>query len=92
MIQENELILLILGIGVLAFFTMGRVRIKELPRWRMFLLAFTVLVVGWIFTILEGFFWPEVFNLIEHSCYAVNSILLAVWCWWIFTDRKWMVK
>ncbi|MBW2365308.1 MAG: hypothetical protein JRF25_09650 [Deltaproteobacteria bacterium] len=92
MIQENELILLILGMGVFAFFVLGRVRIKELPGWRTFLLAFAVLMVGWVFTVLEGFFWPEVLNLLEHICYAVNSILLAVWCWRVFADRGRAVK
>jgi hypothetical protein len=87
MVQENELILLILGIGVLAFFALGRVRIKELPGWRMFLVAFAVLTIGWVLTVLEGFFWPYALNLLEHVCYALSSILLAVWCWQVFADR-----
>ena len=88
MLQENELILMILGIGVLVFFTGGRVRIKELPYWRTFLMAFAVLMIGWAFTVLEGFFWPYALNLLEHICYAVSSILLAVWCWRVFSVRK----
>ena len=87
MIQENEVVMLILGIGVMIFFTAGRVRIKELPSWRMFLLAFVVLLAGWVLTVLEGFFWLETLNLIEHICYAVSTILIAVWCWRVFVFR-----
>lgn len=92
MIQENELILLILAMGVLAFFVVGRVRIKELPGWRTFLMAFAVLTAGWALTILEGFFWTDTLNLLEHTCYAVSSILFAVWLWRVFADRGEEVK
>jgi hypothetical protein len=83
---------LILGLGVLGFFIVGRVRIRELPRWRLFLLAFTALCVGWMFTVIEGFFWPVVLNLVEHICYAVSSIIFALWCWRIFSSRRGVTK
>jgi len=36
MIQENELILLILGIGVMVFFAANPPKIRELPGWKTF--------------------------------------------------------
>ncbi len=87
MIQQNELVTLILGLGVLAFFVLGRVRIRDLPGWRLLLLSFTVLCAGWALTVLEGFFWPDVLNSVEHICYAVSAILFALWCWRIFSDK-----
>ena len=92
MIQENELVTLILGMSVLAFFVAGRVRIKILPAWRMFLLAFLVLVAGWMLTVLEGFFLPDLLNLLEHLCYAASTILFALWCWRVFADKGVVVK
>ncbi|MCK4514528.1 MAG: hypothetical protein KAU31_04680 [Spirochaetaceae bacterium] len=88
MIQQNELVTLILGMGALGFFVLGRVRIRELPRWRFFLLSFTALCVGWVLTVLEGFFWPAALNLAEHICYAVSSIVFALWCWRVFAGAR----
>ena len=88
MIQQNELVTLILGMGAMGFFVLGRVRIRELPSWRLFLLSFTALCAGWVLTVLEGFLWPVALNLVEHTCYAVSSILFALWCWRIFSERR----
>ena len=87
MIQQNELVTLVLGMSVLGFFALGRVRIRELPRWGLFLLTYAVLCAGWVLTVLEGFFWPNTLNVLEHICYAVSSILFALWCWRIFSDQ-----
>lgn len=88
MIKENEIMVLILAIGVWVFLTVNRARIKQLRGWRTFLTAFAVLTAGWVLTILEGFFWQEALNLSEHICYSVSSIFLALWCWQIYTDER----
>jgi len=92
MIQENEIVTLILAMGVFAFFAVRHVRIKEIPAWRTFLLAFVALTAGWALTVLEGFFWSNALNLLEHVCYALSSILLARWCWLAFAGGKEVVK
>ncbi len=84
MIQQNEVILLLLGIGVLIFLMANRGRLHRLPASRMILLAFYVLLGGWLLTNLEAFLLPELFNLIEHLCYAASGVLLAVWSWKVF--------
>jgi hypothetical protein len=88
MILQNELVTLILGLAALAFFVVGRARIKNLPRWRLFLLAFAALSAAWVLTVAEGFFLPTALNLIEHICYAVSSIAFALWCWRISSDHQ----
>lgn len=88
MILQNELVTLILGMSALGFFVLGRVRIRELPGWRLFLLTFALLVAGWVLTVLEGFFWPIALNLVEHICYTVSSILFALWCWRLFSAKR----
>ncbi len=92
MIQENEIITLILAVGVLGYFAVSRGRINELPAGKTFVLAFAVLTAGWILTLLEGFFWPEALNLLEHICYAASSILLACWCWRVLADGRRAVR
>jgi hypothetical protein len=81
LIQENEIITLVLGLGVLCLFLLGRLRIREIPAWHYFLASFVTLVAGFIFTVLEGFFLQDTLNFLEHVCYGVSSILLAFWCW-----------
>lgn len=81
MIQENELVTLILALCVWGFFFVVRARITKLDGWKTFLLAFTAMTMGWTLTVLEGFCWPEALNFLEHACYAISSILLALWCW-----------
>ena len=87
MIQNNELILLILGLGVLIFFSVLRNRMQDIPKPGCFYSAFAVLTAGWLLTVLEGLFWTDLLNLLEHVCYALSSILLAVWCWTVLNGR-----
>lgn len=92
MIQENELVTLILALGVLGFFLLSRLRVRELSGWRLFLLSFTALCVGWVLTVLEGLFWPIALNVAEHICYAISSIFFAFWCWQIICNEREPVK
>ena len=88
MIENNEIILLILGLGVLIFFSVLRKRIRDIPKPGYFFSAFVVLTAGWLLTVLEGLFWSDWLNLLEHVCYALSSILLTVWCWVVLTGRE----
>ena len=86
MIQENELIMLLIGIGTFIFILINYSKFNDLPKSEIIIISFTILVIGWFFTILEGFFYEEFLNFIEHSCYAIASILLAIW--FIIVFRK----
>jgi hypothetical protein len=86
MIQENELIGLILGVGVLIFILANRSRLAGLPAARILLASYYVLLAGWALTVLEGFLWGQALNLLEHFCYALSALLLAVWTW---RERDW---
>jgi len=88
MIQENEIVMLLLGVGVLVFILTSRLRLKQLPASNILITAFHVAFAGWVMTVLEGFFWEEFLNYLEHICYAVSSILLAGWCWKAFAAKK----
>ena len=88
MIQQSEMILLLLGVAVLIYIIRIRHQIKRIPAWQTLSWAYFVLIVGWLLTILEGFFWKDFLNLLEHACYAGCSVLMAVWCWAVFCNRK----
>jgi len=88
MIHENEVVMLLLGVGVLIFILTSRLRLKQLPSSNIIIAAFYVAFASWVLTVLEGFFLEELLNYLEHICYAVSSILLAGWCWKVFGSKK----
>jgi len=51
-----------------------------LGRW-MFIVAYCCVLAGQIFTILEGFALPDLFNIMEHFSYSAAGILFAVSVW-----------
>lgn len=87
-IFENEVVMLLIGVGVLIFILGSRPRLKDLPASNILIMGFYLLLVSWILTVLEGFFWEELLNYLEHAFYAVSSVFVAVWCWKVFGNRK----
>jgi hypothetical protein len=81
MIQENEVIMVVLGIGVSIFVLVSRLQLKRVPSFEILIIGFSSLVAGWVLTVLEGFFWEESLNFLEHMCYAMSSIFVTAWCW-----------
>ena len=88
MIQENEVVMLLLGVGVLIFILVNRVQLRRLPASGLHVTALCVLLAGWVLTVLEGFFWQEWLNFFEHRAYATSSVLLAAWCWSVVGGRS----
>ena len=88
MLQGNEIVMLLLGLGVLIFTVNNRVQFKRLPAWKILASAFYVLAGAWVLTVIEGFIWKDLFNLLEHICYATSSLLVALWCWHVFGFKK----
>jgi len=81
MIEENEVIGLVLSLGVLAFAWWNRAGLRSLPRWGLLFAAFCALLIGRVLTVLEGFVLEEPVNYVEHASYITGALLLAVWCW-----------
>ncbi len=88
MIQENEVIMLLIAVGVLIFALISRPRLNRLPASRTLFAAFYVRLLGWVLTVLEGFVLGETLNLLEHGCYAISVTLLAAWCWQVFGRKE----
>jgi len=87
LIQDNELFNAVLAFAVLIFlFTQIR-RLPRLPKRVILLFAYGILFAGWVTTLLESVFWPNVLNTAEHICYALASLLFSLWCWVAFQSR-----
>ncbi len=88
MLQENEIITFVLGVGVLIFILINRSQLECLPSPRILLVGFYILFGGWVLTILEAFFLKGFLNVIEHGCYVGSAILVTVWCWKVFGKKE----
>lgn len=88
MIQENEIVSVLLCMGVLYFILMNRLQIKRLPSSNIFVSGFFVYMLGRILTVLEGLFLEDILNMLEHACYAISSVLLLIWLWNVFKKNK----
>lgn len=87
MMQENEIISLMLGISILILIFINRLKVKQLLFSGIFLSGFYFLLIGIVLTVLEGFFLPDILNLLEHACYSISSVFLLIWCWKVFKQN-----
>lgn len=79
MVQENEVVMFIIGLFMLIFSTVKYKRLQFLPQWRYLYLGFVFLNVAWFFTIAEGFVWAHLFNVFEHCFYMLASFAMFLW-------------
>jgi hypothetical protein len=78
--QENEIINLISGlVSLLLIFSISRT--KGLPRFRFFYAGFFTILLAYALTIIEGFAFHDLFDLLEHVSYALSGVLFAAGCW-----------
>lgn len=88
MIHENEVVMFILG-GLMFFFSLRfRDQIDTLPHPKLFLGSYHCFFAAWTFTIIEGFILYDIFNILEHFCYALGAVTLAIWSYRISIQNK----
>lgn len=87
-VQQNEFIMLLLGAGVLLFVLFNHARLRRVPSWGILFSGILLLLLAWVFTVLETFHYPELCNFLEHACDAGSAALIALWCWMVFSQRK----
>ena len=88
MIQGNEVVMLLMAIGVLIFILFNRRQIMRIEAAGLLVTAFCVLLAGYVLTVLEGFFLEDLFNFLEHLCYTGSSVLIALWCMKVFKRKE----
>ena len=74
MFQESEAVNLLVGLGSAIVVALLARRVP-MPKGGLLYGGFGFLLLGYAFTVLEGFAWPEALNLAEHLCYAVAGVL-----------------
>ncbi|MBI5017645.1 MAG: hypothetical protein HZB55_19420 [Deltaproteobacteria bacterium] len=76
MVQENELINLLMGLAALPALLL-LARHGRTPRLPFFYAGFGAVLAAYVFTIIEGLLWFDVFNLLEHLSLAASGLLFC---------------
>lgn len=79
MVQQNELVVFLCSVGVLIFVLSYRKALWRVPGHQLVISAYSLLVAGWAFTILEAFVWQAALNFAEHACHAAAALIVSVW-------------
>ena len=79
MFQEGEIFNLILGVVslVIVFYETRR---REIPNFLLFFWGFFFVCSARLFTVIEGLFWGDIFNILEHFSYAFAGFAFAAGC------------
>jgi hypothetical protein len=81
MVEIYEIITLVLGTAGLLFIGASKQQLRKIPFFNLIFFSYIILIVSWLLTVLESFFWGNLLNLLEHLGYLSCSFLLAIWCW-----------
>jgi len=76
MFQESEIINLALAVFSSVIIVIIFLR-RRLPELSFFHAGFFCIVAANSFTVLEGFFWGQLLNGLEHFCYAAAGFCFA---------------
>ena len=79
MVQENEILTVILGAGVLYFVILKHAELKNNPSIGLLMPGFCMIFSAWVASLLEAFFWETAFNFLEHMLYLSSALCLLVW-------------
>ena len=82
-LRESEIVPIVICGGILLFILLNYSRIRRIPESNLLVAGFCMLAATKIFGVLEEFFWEDLLNLFQHSCFAGSVALLTVWCWMI---------
>ncbi len=88
MSKENEMIMLLLGVGILVLIWVNHDRLKRIPESKILISSFCFLLAGWAMTVLEDFFFGRAVNYLEHICYTLSSVLMLIWSWRLFGKKQ----
>ena len=87
-LQENEVITFILGVGAVAFVAFNYRSLRRITGFHFLLAALIISFCSWTATNLEAFFAESFFNTFEHIGYALSSVAVALWCLRVFLHRE----
>jgi hypothetical protein len=88
MVQEDEIIMLVLGVGALLFIIINYARLKHYPSINTLITGFCFSLLAWMLTVLEGFLLETALNFAEHFCYLASAVCVALWMYKTLATSK----
>ena len=89
MFQENEVITLLITVGMGLFLWLNRKPLHHVYRWKLLFFAFLFFLGSAFFTVIEGVVWENGFNHLEHLSALGFAVLFLAWCWTVgFSGKK----
>jgi hypothetical protein len=79
MFQESELINLSVSLIAFGIVTLT-IRKHEIPGFTLFYTGFCCIFAATLFTVIEGVFWNDLFNTLEHLSYGLGGVSFAAGC------------
>lgn len=84
----DEVIMLIISCAVIVEIAATFGYLRRIPYSRLLLSSFGASVLGYVFTVIEGFIWTGFFNTMEHLSLMIGILLFALWCIRVFGPRR----
>ncbi len=75
MFQDSEIVTLLFMLATLPVLP-AAIRGLDLPGLGWFVAGYLSMGAGYVFTVAEGFVWPDAFNLVEHVAYACGGLFV----------------
>lgn len=88
MIEQRELLSLLIAAAVVVYLSLHSHRLRRVRHYRPLLASFLVLAASWFCSVIEGFFWEDGFNTLQHFFSGLSAILLAIWCRRVYLGRS----
>lgn len=88
MIHQNEVVMLTMGCCVAVFALLRWTHLRRAPKWGQLFTAYCCLLCAWTATVVEGFLWPDILNVVEHGMQMLAYVLLTAWVWSVFVRRE----
>jgi len=83
-VRSNELIIALLNTILLIFIIVVFEQIKKIAFWKPLILAIICFFVASILSVVEGFFFGRLLNIMEHIFYTFSAIMITLWCFLLF--------
>ena len=85
---HDEVPMLIISAVVIVQIVMTFRYLQRIPYLFLLLASFATLVLGSLFTVVEGFAWTGLCNILEHLSVMAGAVLLALWCGLVFRPQR----
>ena len=79
MFHENEIVMLLLCIGIMGFIFFNWKNLARFNKWGILFTSFLLFSAACVSTVAEGFLMEGFFNYLEHACYTGSAIILLIW-------------